>query len=191
MSHCSLLASVPGRALGEALSCAVGCCLVEPWLQGNSWGWASGPCWAMALWDTVLESYPQEGEQGGDYDIWWPEVRLWLPSALWGSVTCAATVRFLIDLSYTFTQKSFGNFYSAKSWLSGKRYTFVNKKLIPLIQEKCKSTDKPSSDKKKKVREAGVLSGCSDLQNQPSGLMCRKPCRTDKDPLIGVGKHVL
>ena len=44
---------------------------------------------------------------------------------------------------------------------------------------------------KKKVREAGVLSGCSDLQNQPSGLTCRKLCQTDKDPLIGVGKHVL
>lgn len=42
-----------------------------------------------------------------------------------------------------------GNFYSARSWLSGKRYTFVNNELIPLIQEKCKSTDKPSSDKKK------------------------------------------
>ena len=44
MSPCSFLVSVPGRALGEALSSAVGACQVSggAWLQGNSWGWALG-----------------------------------------------------------------------------------------------------------------------------------------------------
>ena len=81
---------------GPAVCCGV--LLVEPWLQGSSWGWASGPCWAVALCATLLGGCPQEGEQGGDCDIWWPEARLWLPSVLWELVTCAAMVRFFIDL---------------------------------------------------------------------------------------------
>ena len=78
MSPCSFLVSVPGRALGEALSSAVGACQVSggAWLQGNSWGWAPGHVGPWPSETLFLESYPQEGEQGGDYDIWWPEVRL-------------------------------------------------------------------------------------------------------------------
>ena len=50
--------------------------------------------------------------------------------------------------SHAFIWKSFRNFYSAKSWLYGRRYNFVGTKLAPLIEEKCKSTDNLSSDKK-------------------------------------------